>query len=161
MHYFSDGSELGYGSVVYIRHISKNREPYCVPVISKSRLISLNNPAFKTIPRIELNGAKLSILLKQILKEVLDCKIDKKYFWTDSNTVLKYLNNEDKSFTRFIANRVSFILNNSEKENWHYIPSELNPADSLSRGIPMNKLVNLKWPKIPMGCRKIWAQAKS
>lgn len=144
LHFFSDGSERAYGSVVYARYILENGDIYCSPILAKARLTPLKTTTFRTIPRIELNGAKLSIVLKQLLTEELDYQIDQIFYWTDSSTVLHYLNNNNKQFTRFVANRISYILDNSHRQQWRFVPGSHNPADCISRGIPISKFVTLK-----------------
>lgn len=143
LHIFSDGSEYAYGSVAYLRFISITGDFYCSLVYSKARLVPLNNSSYKTIPRIELNGAKLSVILKQTIFDELDYNIDKVYYWTDSTTVLKYLSNDYTRFVRFVSNRICFILSNSQKEDWYYVPTSLNVADYISRGVTVRKLLSL------------------
>ena len=143
LHYFCDGSETAYGAVVYARFNLENGNIHCSPLIAKSRLTPVGNSTYKTIPRIELNGAKLSILLKQIIHSELEYKIDREFFWTDSSTVLHYLNSDSGRFSRFVSNRVGFILSNSNKTDWQYVPSSLNPADYISRGVSVSKFLTL------------------
>jgi len=112
-------------------------------VLAKARLTPLNNNTHRTIPRIELNAAKLSVLLKQILETELDYRIDEEIFWTDSTTVLHYINNENKQFTRFVANRIRFIRASTEPSQWRYVPSADNPADHASRGVSVAKFLQL------------------
>ena len=38
-------------------------------------------------------------------------------------------------FKIFVANRVELIKDNSDESQWHFITSEQNPADCVSRGI--------------------------
>ena len=144
LHYFSDGSETAYGAVVYVRFVDNEGNIICSPLLAKSRLNPLNNTAYKTIPRIELNGAKLSVILKQTLDHELDYNIDEEYFWTDSSTVLKYLQNDDKRYVRFVANRISYILSSTNKGQWNYVPSKMNPADHITRGVSISNFLNLK-----------------
>ena len=143
LHFFSDGSETAYASVAYIRFISEIGLIHCVPLLAKVRLNPLCNNTFKTIPRIELNAAKLSIILQQILREELDYSIDSYYYWTDSTTVLKYIHSEETRFVRFVSNRIAFIRSQSEKSQWKYVPSGSNPADCISRGVSISRFLNL------------------
>ena len=142
LHYFYNGSEVAYGSIVYIRYICKDRS-VCSPLMAKARLTPLSNTTFRTIPRVELNAARLSVCLHQIMckgKE-LDFLIDAKHFWTDSTTVLKYLNNDSARYQRFISNRVAFIRSSTAKHQCHFVPSRENPADIVSRGMSVAKFV--------------------
>ena len=61
-------------------------------------------------------------------------RIDKSYFWTDSEIVLKYIANDSRRFHIFVANRVSLIRELSSPDQWRYIESKANPADFITRG---------------------------
>ena len=150
IHYFSDGSETAYGSIAYARSIFRTGKIVCTPLVSKSRLTPLNSSTYMTVPRIELNAAKLSVILKQIIHKVLSFRIDKELFWTASTIVLQYFNSSDRRFTRFVTNRVSFILSNTQAHEWQYVPSQSNPADYTSRGVSVPKLLSLRdWTESP------------
>jgi hypothetical protein len=73
------------------------------------------------------------------LKEELDLSIDDTYYWTDSMTVLIYLNNRDTSYKTFVANQVRNILDHSSEEMWKFVRSEENPADLSSKVIEAHK----------------------
>ena len=137
---FADGSETAYGCVAYVRFLYNDCSCSSTVLASKSRLTPLNNSTLKTVPRIELCSAKLGVELSvKIIKE-LDYNFDNVKFWTDSLTILKYIKNDDGKYHRFVANKVSFIRNFSNPENWYYVPTKLNPADIISRGSTPKKL---------------------
>lgn len=52
------------------------RQVHSCPLIFKAGLAPMNNTTYRTIPRIELNAAKLSIILKQIINEELKIEIN-------------------------------------------------------------------------------------
>ena len=160
LHFFSHGSDTAYGSIAFARFPLKNGSFHCAPLLAKARLTPLHNSSFQTIPRIELNGAKLSVILEQTLKEELDYKISSSYFWTDSKTVLKYIANDVKQQDRFVSNRVSFIRCNTEVSQWFYVPSNENPADCISRGMSVPQYLDTSiWsegPKFLWSERKFW-----
>ena len=56
-------------------------------------------------------------------------------FWSDSKVVLGYIRNTTKKFKIFVANRIQQIHENSEVNQWRYVPSKNNPADHASRGL--------------------------
>ena len=70
-----------------------------------------------------------------ILKKELQIPVNKEVLWTDSEVVLGYIRNKSKRFKIFVANRVELIKDNSDESQWHFITSEQNPADCVSRGI--------------------------
>lgn len=61
-------------------------------------------------------------------------------FWTDSTCVLRYIENQDKRFQTFVANRIAAIHNLTSPSQWNYVNTELNPADDASRGVSVNSL---------------------
>ena len=71
---------------------------------------------YVSIPRLELTAATLSIKMLQLIKKELelnDVTSIREHFWTDSQVVLGYINNESKRFKVFVANRVQLIHDNS------------------------------------------------
>ena len=102
IHVFSDGSEKAYGCVAYLR--SRNAHTTSVKLLmSKSRLTPLSKSALTTTPRIELCAAKLGVELIQQLRRELTLDIQNETFWSDSVTVLRYINNENKRFHRYLV----------------------------------------------------------
>ena len=147
LHVFCDGSETGYGAVAYLRFENTSGEIHCMLAMAKSRLAPLKKT---TIPRLELTAAKLAVTLKSTLEQELDYNISRTFLWTDSTVTLKYINNATTRFQRFVANRVTFIRERTEPEQWHYVPSSQNPADYASRGVPIRKFLELEdWTNGP------------
>ena len=67
------------------------------------------------------------------------------YFWTDSKVVLGYINNDEKRFQVFVANRIQRIKSSREPSGWQYVASEDNPVDHASRGLSTKELVESNW----------------
>ena len=130
LHVFSDASSFAYGTVAYLRLVDVNETKYCAFVMCKSRVAPLKNV---TIPRLELSAATLSVKMMRTVSNSLDLKFEI-YFWTDSTTVLRYIKNDSSRFQTFVANRVGLIRSITEKDQWKYVNSEVNPADDASRG---------------------------
>ena len=141
VHVFCDGSQVAYGSVSYLRYVDGNSVFVSAPVMAKSRLTPSNNKTLKTIPRIELCSAYVGIIVLQTLRQELDINFDREFLWTDSTTVLKYINNDTARFQKFVANKVSFIRNHSIPSQWRHVPSQSNPADLISRGCTAEQLM--------------------
>ena len=62
-------------------------------------------------------------------------------FWTDSSTCLYWLHTKE-NLTTYVANRVCFILDNTQPTQWKHVTTDQNPADVPTRGSPVAALVN-------------------
>ncbi|XP_035863972.1 uncharacterized protein LOC118496432 [Sander lucioperca] len=141
LHHFSDASSYGYGQCSYIRVVTEDKV-HCSLVIGKARVAPTK---VVTIPRLELTAAVVSSAVGSMLKEELELKIDQEYFWTDSQVVLGYINNEARRFHVFVANRVQRIRETTDPAQWYYIDTDQNPADHASRGLKVAELMNSSW----------------
>ncbi|XP_071941043.1 uncharacterized protein [Antedon mediterranea] len=137
LHHFSDASEKGYGQCSYLRLVDKEGKVKTSLLISKCRVAPKR---MITIPRLELAAAVVSVKVASMLKEEIEYPNVTEYFWTDSQVVIGYINNEAKRFNTFVANRVQQIHDASTSGQWHYVSSEDNPADIASRGMDAEKL---------------------
>lgn len=54
------------------------------------------------------------------------------------------MNNVEKRFSTFVANRVSAIHAGSNPNQWRHVESQLNPADDVSRGLSAQEIVKKK-----------------
>ncbi|XP_024123270.2 uncharacterized protein LOC112143483 [Oryzias melastigma] len=138
LHHFADASERGYGVVTYLRMKNDNLETHCSFIIGKSRVSPLKQ---MTIPRLELTAATVAVKMDKLMNRELQIPLEQSVFWTDSTTVLKYIASENIRFKTFVANRVSFIRENTEPNQWMYVNSELNPADHASRGLRADSFI--------------------
>lgn len=147
LHHFADASESGYGTVTYIRMQNQENNTQVTFLLGKARVTPLKAV---TIPRLELTAAVLATKVDLLLKSELDFQLEGSVFWTDSTSVLKYLNNEDRRFHTFVANRVSIIRETSEPTQWRHVGSKDNPADYASRGMKVSDFMNnIKWLEGP------------
>lgn len=62
------------------------------------------------MPRLELHGALLGTRLADtVQKEHKDIKPSKRYFWTDSSTVLQWIRSDPRTFKSYVAFRLGEI----------------------------------------------------
>ena len=85
-------------------------------------------------------AAIIGARLADHLKSALHC-IQNVEFRSDSQIVLHWISS-NKLLKRFVANRVTEIRKLTTQNTWKYCPTELNPADLLTRGITSNQYEN-------------------
>ncbi|XP_030849893.1 uncharacterized protein LOC115927770 [Strongylocentrotus purpuratus] len=142
MHHFSDASSEGYGQCSYMRIKNGEGRVHCILVMAKSRIAPLKAV---TIPRLELSAAVVSIRVSTFLQRELALEDIEHIYWTDSNVVLGYINNESKRFHVFVANRICEIRQHSESSQWKHVRTQDNPADGASRGFTVDQLITSNW----------------
>ena len=139
LHHFSDACQNGYGQCSYIRLVDDKNRIHCSLVMAKSRVTPLK-PV--TIPRLELTAALVSSKISCMLWKELEYAPMDEVFWTDSKTVLGYINNDARRFHVFVGNRVQEIREQTSPSQWHYVGTKSNPADIASRGAGAQELLN-------------------
>ncbi|CAG9137619.1 unnamed protein product [Plutella xylostella] len=132
LHGFSDASMHAMGAVVYCRVVDSTGAIKITMIAAKSKVAPV-----KTIsmPRLELCGAVLLSKLLYDTKTSLKIKDNCVFAWTDSTIVLAWLRKNPNSWTTFVANRTTEILNVTNSSQWNHVTSENNPADYASRGL--------------------------
>ena len=110
-------------------------------MLGKARVAPLKQT---TIPHLELTAAVLSVKVDKMLRKELSLHLEDSCFWTDSQTVLKYIGNNTKQFHTFVANRVASIREATHVVQWRYISSKNNPADEASRGLTADNFLACK-----------------
>lgn len=137
LHSFSDASQVAYGSCIYMRTLNENGEVTVRLLCSKSKVAPIRPT---TIPRLELCAALLAANLCQSVTESLRLKPTKITHWCDSNVVLCWINKDPSKLKTFVANRISEILDLTNAKDWRHVPTDVNPADLISRGVNAHHL---------------------
>ena len=138
LHHFSDASEKGYGVVTYLRIENSHGRVHCSFLLGKSRVTPLK-PV--TVPRLELAAATIAVKMDKLMKQELRMDLKESVLWTDSTTVLRYIDNDGARFKTFVANRVSTIRENTRPAQWKYVNTASNPADHASRGMKAESFI--------------------
>ena len=147
LHHFSDASEVGYGTVSYLRRETVEGRVDCSFIMAKSRTAPLQ---FVSVPRLELQAATIAVRMHHLILKEIDLVMFTSFFWTDSKITLHYINNETRRFKTYVANRVAEIRDASQPCQWRHSPGSLNPADEASRGIWAQRfLTSERWFKGP------------
>lgn len=132
LHTFVDASKDGYAAVCYFR-LKQEDVINCSLVGAKTRVAPLK---ITSVPRLELMAALIGARFAKFIVSNHSIKVNKRYFWSDSRTVLSWLNSDHRKYSQFVAFRTTEILEHSLIKEWKWIPSKYNVADDAT-----------KWPK--------------
>ncbi|GFV56296.1 integrase catalytic domain-containing protein [Trichonephila clavipes] len=138
---FADASEAAYGAVVYLQCFLHNGAAKVSILARKSRVAPIR---VISIPRLELYAC---VLLAQLVKKIhstLRLNVSDIVLHTDSTIALAWLNTPANRLKTFVANRVAKVQELTEGFQWNHVPSVLNPADLVSRGLRPCDLPNLR-----------------
>lgn len=91
IHVFTDASERAYGSVAYLRTDNGEGQVQVAFLAARSRVAPKKQ---LSIPRLELCGALTGAQLASVLSKELTVKIQAIVYWTDSTTVLNWLQSD-------------------------------------------------------------------
>ena len=144
LHVFADASVLAYGAAAYlVWSTSTGREVRLVS--AKARVAPLRQT---TVPRLELIAALIATRLAKTICNEFKIKPACVVLWSDSMIVLAWLRSESTMLKSFVGIRVAEIQASWEPGVWRYVPTNLNPADDLSRGISVREM-NGRWMNGP------------
>lgn len=129
LHTFVDASEEAYSAVVYLRAVS-GENVTCRLITAKSRTAPLKS---LTIPRLELNAAVLGTRLAKSVGEQQSISFCKRYFWSDSKTVICWIRSESRNYKQYVSCRVGEILEETSIAEWNWISTKQNIADVATR----------------------------
>ena len=147
LHTFSDASEAAYAAAVYIRHEYEDKSITARLVGSKTRLSPLKA---MSIPRLELMGAVIGLRLTKQISAVLEIPLSPATFWVDSMNVVYWIHGQSRNYKPFVSHRVGEIHEQSDPNQWRYVPTKQNPADFGTRGLTVSELADSEmWWKGP------------
>ena len=145
LHVFGDSSQEVFSAVAFLRALvnppSENKRTELAFVIGKARVAPMKT---LTVPKLELQAALLAARLREEICKALTEPVQNTFMWTESTTVLQWLNSLDKQ-PIFVANRVSEILEGTSVDQWHHVASHANPADAGTRGMSSEALQKSSW----------------
>lgn len=136
---FSDASDKGYSTVVYLLNPQSSDNDHSLTLLtSKTKVADLR---FQSTARLELNGA---VLLSELLQWTVEMYKPRKVeviAFCDSQIVLAWLQGHPSKWKTCVVNRTSQILEWMQPSQWHYIDTKMNPTDCASRGLHPSELI--------------------
>ena len=130
LYVFADASEMGLCVVAYLR-FEKDYKVRVSSVMGKTRVAPIK---ITTIPQLELQATLNASRIKVSIIEEHDFTINEFFMWSDSSTVIQWLNSFEKKQQIFVANRIGEILENTKLGEWKHIPGAQTPAYLGTRG---------------------------
>ncbi|XP_067634632.1 uncharacterized protein [Eurosta solidaginis] len=110
IHTFVDASEHAYAAVWYVR-VRQGDDVDVTLIAAKSKVAPLKPIS---IPRLELQAAVVGVRLTQKVIKIRGLEHRNTTYWSDSKTVLQWLNMDPRSFQQFVMHRVGEILESSD-----------------------------------------------
>ena len=142
-----DASEAAYAAAVYIHHKYEDKPTTTRLVGSKTRLSPLKA---MSIPRLELMGAAIGLRLRKQISSTLEIPLSQATFWVDSMNIIYWIHWQSRNYKPFVFHRVGEIHEQSDPNQWCYVPTKLNPADFGTRGLTVSELADSEmWWKGP------------
>ncbi|KRY28041.1 hypothetical protein T01_6882 [Trichinella spiralis] len=135
LHVYGDASEAAYGAVAYLLTQASDGVPQ---VLAKARVGPIKR---LSLPRLELIASLLAARLKAYITKEMGFSTDKQVCWSDSSVALSWIKGDPRKWKTFVANRVQEIIPLTEPSQWRYVPTADNPADRLSRGCTLGRLL--------------------
>ena len=134
---FSDASESAFGTCAYLRWQLDNGHFETRFVTAKSRVAPLKR---LTMPRLELQAAVMATRMKATIERELRLDLERTIYFTDSMITLSWIRSQARAFKPFVSARIGEVQTNSDPLQWRHVSGPLNPADDISRGIPVDEL---------------------
>ena len=141
LHTLVDASQAAMCVVIYARSMC-NEEVFVNFVVGKCRVAPIRS---STIPKLELQAALIGMRLCTSVKSLLPFDVERCWFWSDSSTVIHWIDSSHKKLLIFVANRVAEILDNTTVDQWRFVPGILKPADLGTRGLKYNEIMSSEW----------------
>ena len=131
MHGFCGSSLKAYSAMVYLKVLTK--EKCFVRFLSAKSKVAPHKTL--TIPQLELLGCHLLSKIVDSMKRAIRMivKVDKVYFWTDSEICLWWIKSVDKEWKAWVENRTNAIRTLTDIDIWRFVPGDRNPSDIATR----------------------------
>ncbi len=137
LHVFVDESALAYAAAAFLVAVLEDGTRSSRLALAKVHVAPRKE---LSIPRLELLAAELGVKVAKQTLTHLKVRVDKVKYWSDSLTVLYWLNDDAQRFQAFVHNKLQKIRRSSDVQDWHWVPTNQNPADLATRGISPARL---------------------
>ena len=115
MHTFCDASQKAYSAVSYWRFLFENGDIHTLIILSNSRVAP--------------SAIRITSRIAKLITKEHAFKINRRIFWSDSQTVLQWINSDSRTYKTFVMNRLGEINEETNVTEWKWAPTTENPAD--------------------------------
>ncbi|XP_016132499.1 uncharacterized protein [Sinocyclocheilus grahami] len=132
----------------YLPHhlVSHNNKPSCLVLPLDHHCSSPT----KGQTRLELCAALAGAQLARLVKNEMTLSISQTVLWTDSLTVLEWIQSDSCRYKVFVGTRVSEMQELTDHRSWRYVNTQENPADDITRGKSLQSLAEpSRWSQGP------------
>ena len=164
---FSDGSDVGFGVVLMVVGETSSRLLFSKAKVAPTKLSEKEkNCPPMTTARLEMMGAVLAARCAFFVRKAFpENYFTHTRFFVDSLITFFRIQNEPNNYRVWLANRIKEIQQKAGKENFRFVPGEMNVSDACSRGISSLELSkNLLWwngPPFLLKPEKDWPVKKA
>lgn len=137
VHLFGDASETACCVVAYLREEGQDGRINLTFLGSKCKVAPLKP---LSIPRLELQAALMAARFNAEIRKNMKSNLGLTTFWTDSTTVLSWIQSDPRSYSTFVANRLGEIDELTQAKDWRWVPTKQNPADVGTRDVELPDL---------------------
>ncbi|CAM4638688.1 unnamed protein product [Leuciscus chuanchicus] len=146
LHVFCDASERAYGAVAYLA-VQTSSDIHVSFIMARSRVAPKRQ---QSIPRLELCAALAGAQLAKLVRNELTLSISQTILWTDSMTVLEWIQSDSCRYKVLVGTRVTEIQELTDHSSWRYVNTQDNPADDITRGKTLQSLAEpSRWSQGP------------
>ncbi|KAJ8415881.1 hypothetical protein AAFF_G00404380 [Aldrovandia affinis] len=109
--------------------------------------------AYGSVGYLRTEDAAGHVELANLLIRELTLEVSRVVMWTDSTTVLAWIQSDSCRFKVFVGTRIAEIQELTDSQAWRYVETSENPADDLTRGKTLQDLIGEnRWTQGPHSC---------
>ncbi|KAL0880312.1 hypothetical protein ABMA27_002764 [Loxostege sticticalis] len=142
LHVFCDASECAYATAIYWLVEYEDGSKRVTLTAAKARVAPIKA---QTIPRLELQACLIGARLATTIIREHRWQPHRVVYWTDSRTVLHWINNDRVRYPPYVAHRLNEISELTEPEQWKWVPTRDNVADDATRIVNDVKCKDDRW----------------
>lgn len=92
----------------------------------------------------------MAVRLANLIKNEHRMQINRTVFWSDSQTVLAWIQSDAKKYYAFVSHQIAEILDSTATTDWRWVPTRENVADDATRSKGQEELQDSsRWYREP------------